>query len=393
MRLMNMLTMQEAMDQLGVSRSTVDRWRKEKRLPSYKIGKEVYFDKTELAAWVKTFASADPFVRPAAASAGPLKVGFTAAAAQMWSPLLMRRLGLLESELRQHGGPVGVDVEWRRAENGMRLVQELVAGHVHIATFGDYAISLCGVIGRLLPAFRAVLLASDGKAADGKGFAIVVPPGLSVDYPSGLAELPISTTSRSNAEYRIQSMLAAIGIENARLLYEPVERAMERLAERSRIAAVLWEPYISIADYYRIGVPIGEWRGSGFTTGVVADESWARSNGDLVEAYLRAHLKAHRMLRSEPSTAARLLAEETGHPVDAVRRAIANVRWDAALYEADLQAFGRIDPHSPRGGARPTGGAPALRVDLRYLQEAVRRLRLPDIPAHPLPDAASATLY
>ncbi|WP_446715582.1 helix-turn-helix domain-containing protein, partial [Bacillus sp. OTU530] len=40
--------MQLAINYLGVSRSTIDRWRKDKHLPFIKIGKEILFDKNEL---------------------------------------------------------------------------------------------------------------------------------------------------------------------------------------------------------------------------------------------------------------------------------------------------------------------------------------------------------
>ncbi|GGF93427.1 helix-turn-helix domain-containing protein [Paenibacillus abyssi] len=51
---LNLITLQDAMDLMKVSRSTVDRWRRYKRLPYIKIGKEIYFNKEDFENWIKS---------------------------------------------------------------------------------------------------------------------------------------------------------------------------------------------------------------------------------------------------------------------------------------------------------------------------------------------------
>lgn len=48
MQQFNFISLQETLDLLGISRSTFDRWRKQKQLPYRKIGKEIWVDKQEL---------------------------------------------------------------------------------------------------------------------------------------------------------------------------------------------------------------------------------------------------------------------------------------------------------------------------------------------------------
>ena len=60
----HLLSLQEAMDLLGVSRATIDRWRRDKQLPHIKIGKEILVDKHKLDTWIQMHSRANPIHQP-----------------------------------------------------------------------------------------------------------------------------------------------------------------------------------------------------------------------------------------------------------------------------------------------------------------------------------------
>jgi excisionase family DNA binding protein len=51
-----LLTLRQLSDRLQLSRTTIDRWRKE-GLPCEKIGKGLRFDEKEVAKWIKQYKS------------------------------------------------------------------------------------------------------------------------------------------------------------------------------------------------------------------------------------------------------------------------------------------------------------------------------------------------
>ncbi|MBP1962481.1 helix-turn-helix domain-containing protein [Paenibacillus aceris] len=168
----NLISLHEAIDLLGVSRSTFDRWRKLKQLPYVKIGKEILIDKEELEKWVRHHASGtnNPVIAAGAASIRTpqeqlaIKVGYQSGTAHMWTSLLMKELGWFEEELALAKPGRTVRVDWFDAANGTVLLQGLIGGSIQIASLGDFSIVLSQSLRRMLPSFRPVLLAFDGKA-------------------------------------------------------------------------------------------------------------------------------------------------------------------------------------------------------------------------------------
>ena len=84
---------------------------------------------------------------------------------------------------------------------------------------------------------------------------------------------------------------------------------MAGIVKRKLAGSVMWEPYISLAQYHGIGqVLFQEGMGEDYLTGIVADENWARHHeGDAV-AYLKAHLRVHTFIRNDPDAAAELIS-------------------------------------------------------------------------------------
>lgn len=377
------MSIQEVMEHLDVSRSTIDRWRKHKRLPSIKIGKEIYFDKYEVQRWYREMVRT-PRTSEEAASEPVLTIGYTAVSTHMWSPIVMKAFGLLDKELARIRPHDRIDIRWHRAKDGMELVKGLLAGHIHIATFGDYAFSVSQLLGRMMPDFHPVLLAGAGKSPPGSGFAFVVPRGVVLEHPSELATLPLATTTRTNSEYRLRKMLESYQLPELNIVHRTIEDSLESLRQGRLGATVMWEPYLSIARYERIGEPIFERElGSAFFAGVAAEKRWIRDHEDITVAYLKAHLHASRLFREQPQLAAPAVCKETGLPLEAVLRSIANIRWDAALYKKDLKLIEHVDPVFPQSN-HLTAAETDIAYSIHYLRIAAQELKLPVPPAAPI---------
>ena len=245
-----LIHLQEALDLLGVSRSTLDRWRSSKGLPFVKIGKEVLFDRSALLEWMRGFSqsstpsrSPDPSfyhdghggfgLCPARSSVNPeftsqsggerhmtIKIGYQIGTAHMWTPVLMRELGLFEEELRNLHHRRNYRVQWMNAANGLELVEGMIAGTVDLASLGDYPLVVSQQLSMLLPQFRAVLLAFDGKTANGAGISVVVPKDN--NRSSRILAIndhhAVSTVQDSSASCRLHKLLAG----NAQFTSKPI---------------------------------------------------------------------------------------------------------------------------------------------------------------------------
>ncbi|XID90919.1 helix-turn-helix domain-containing protein [Paenibacillaceae bacterium WGS1546] len=381
---LDLVPISEAMELLDVSRSTIDRWRKSKQLPSVKIGKEIYFDKHEMLHWYKEFSK----MRHSASDEDAdevLTIGYTTVAAHMWSPLVIQEFGLLEDELRRVRPNERIQIKWHKAKDGMELVKELVSGNIQLATLGDYALSVSHMISRLLPDFRPILLAAGGKSTNGDGFGLVVPPTWTFHSLSELATLPIATTFRTNAEYRLRKLLEKHSLPELNIIHRSIEESITSLRQGRLSASIMWEPFLSLVQHRKLGKPIFHKElGLGFLAGVVADGGWAQEHEDLAIAYMKAHLLASRMIREQPLRAAKAVAKEIGFPAEVTSLALSRIRWDAALYENDLKVFDYFGPSDVRDGAASPLIDTKIQYNIRYLRIAAQELKLPALPPSPI---------
>lgn len=396
---LNLIHIREVMDQLDVSRSTIDRWRKNKQLPSVKIGKEIYFDKNEVIRWYMAFGqsrhmSSASISTSSSTAVETFTIGYTTVSTHMWSPLIVKAFGLLEDELKRIRPKDRIEIKWHQAKNGMELVKGMVAGHIQMATFGDYALSVSHMMSMLLPDFRPVLLAAGGKSADGNGFRLVVPSDLKLHHIAELATLPIATTFRTNAEYRLRKMLESHSLPELNIVHRSIEDSLESLRQGRLSASIMWEPFLSLVLHQGIGNSVFDQElGLGFMTGVAADERWALAHEDLTVAYLKAHLLASRLIREQPNRAVQVFAKETGFPTEVIRRSISNIRWDAALYQHDMKLLNNFDPSTYLGQVVPTKTKLEIRYNTKYLRIAAQELKLPVLPQAPIDGAWQKDIY
>ncbi|QJC50807.1 helix-turn-helix domain-containing protein [Paenibacillus albicereus] len=435
MQAFNLIRLQEAMQLLGVSRATIDRWRKERQLPVVKLGKEVWVDRSQLEQWVRVrgglprpdgsgLAGSEPLHAadrasgparsklPPAAAASTLSsayegaartersitVGYQSGAALLWSALIVKRRGWFEEELALLEPHARWRVRWRHADSGMELVEELIAGRVQIASVGDYPIAASRELGRLLPRFRPQMLAFDGKSEGGSGISLVVRAGSGIRREEQLGSSFISTVGRSSASRRLQEVLRRGRLDGMPVLHHGrMADCLGGLLEGRNEAAMLWEPYLTWVRRIGAGVPLeGESGGSDYLTGIMADAGWAEAHESAAVAYLKAHLRAHALMRLDPGAAAMLIGEESGFPLEVVASVLGSIRWDASVSSRDLATLDRLEPAARPAGASAADAGEAFRSAAReaasppafrpaYLQEAVRALRLPSLPDIPLP--------
>ncbi|ALS25806.1 excisionase family DNA-binding domain-containing protein [Paenibacillus sp. 32O-W] len=373
------ITLQQAMDLLGVSRSTIDRWRRNKQLPYIKIGKEVFFEPGRIMEWTRQFASAGPEKPSASPEPVTVGIGYQSKTALMWSPILIRALNLFDNELAKLRYRHPVRVEWYDADNGLELVEGMIAGRVNIASLGDYPIVVSQTIGSLLPSFRAVLLAFDGKSPGGRGISIALSPGVQIRRFADLSAVTVSTVVHSSAGYRLHKLIEESGASDWKVVHQEMGESWNGIVGRKIGASVMWEPYISLARYLGAGqLFYAEGIGEDYLTGVVAEGHWAERNSDIVCAYVKAHLKAHRWLRERPLESATIVARTTGLPLDVVLDIIRNVRWDAVPYNRDMDTLRRIAVHPvPFSSVQSLYAKDEKHFD--YLHDAVHALGLPPI--------------
>ncbi|WP_233531546.1 helix-turn-helix domain-containing protein [Paenibacillus alkalitolerans] len=386
---LNLMTLQEVMDTLEVSRSTLDRWRKEQRMPFVKIGKEIYFHKEDLQLWlrshsrVKTPTSSEAKDEPLAES---ITIGYQSGTAHMWSALIVKELRLFEEELAAVEPSRTFAIRWRNAANGLELVEGMIAGTIQLASLGDYPIVVSHQIGQKLPNFKPVLLAFDGKTPQGQGISIVVPKGSAIRDSTGLANQTVSTVLNSSAGSRLTRLLSLKDKKHIRIIHQEMDDSLNSIMHRHVGASVMWEPYVSLARLQGAG-PIlleNEVRDD-YLTGLVAQDDWIQANESVVTAYLKAHLRAHRIVRDRPLKAARIISQSTGFPVELAARLCSQVRWDASAYARDLRTLENLADSDSAG---------ALHFRGEYLEQAAKRLNLPSLSDEPLPgEWSSAYLY
>lgn len=330
------LSLEQAMERLHVSRATIDRWRRFRNLPFHKFGRTVRIRADELSAWmdrqrVEDLSSQDK----------KIVIGYQSKTAQLWSGVVIKELGLFERELADRGLRFGVS--WKNVDNGLELLEEMIRGSIQIGSMGDYPFVLSQQLSAVLPRFKVQWLACDGKTAQSQGIAVMA----AVDHV-GTGLLRLATVPHSSAARRIREFLRQSGWTNVCVEHEDMDRSMDRVVRNSVAAACLWEPYPSLMRYRRVGNLV--WSGAqvsaqsseDYLTAVVTDSGWLTAHEDAVLAYLRAHLKAHQLLRQSQTQMAKVLSHHLHLPVVVVREVIGKIHWDAALYHRDLDTFKRM---------------------------------------------------
>lgn len=381
-----LLTLQEAMDLLQISRSTINRWRRNKSLPFLKIGRDVYVDKDKLLAWASRYEHThnDPDTDKQQ-RIETVTVGYQSMNAHLWSSLIIKELRLFEEELLELRPRRQIHVQWRDL-HGPSQMEELVIGRIQIASIGDYPLVNVFKLNQLFPSFQANLLAFDGKNASSEQVSLVIPHKSDIRTLDQLSGRTVSTFVHSSAWHRLFKALGQDASNRPRIINQNSRQSFHDILNTQVDACTMVEPYLSVVQRYQLGRIIKlEDNGDDYLTGIVADNKWLREHEDIVVAYLKAHLRAHQLLRNSPLRMAKIISEHTDFPLEIVTGILDGIRWDAAIYQRDLQTLVNIGTtHTPAHYERISGGLDTnlLRSQFMndmYLTRAAQHLRLPQM--------------
>ncbi|MDT8860766.1 helix-turn-helix domain-containing protein [Alkalihalobacillus sp. MEB130] len=383
---LDLITMQEAIDLLQVSRSTIDRWRKSKRLPFIKIGKEIFFHKQELNQWVRQHSKVkDPIEteQKYGSAQNTITIGYQSQTAHMWSPLLMKKLGFFEDELAKLNLARPFHINWLNASNGLELIEGMIAGNVHIASLGDYPIMVSHQLSTVLPNFNPVLLAFDGKTPQSEGISLVLPKDLHFRDLNDLHGHTLATVMNSSAGHRLNRLLSGVKA-TCNVINQDMSLSYSNIIQRGVGASVMWEPYVSLSKLQGASTIHLDGLIDDYLTGIIALDHWAQLNDGIVIAYLKAHMRTHQFSRDYPIKAAMLLSELTGISQKITTSIVSKVRWDAAVYKQDLNTLRNLtlsDQCLAGNLSRSDGCIPYRGY---YLYEASKKLQLMRVTDRPI---------
>lgn len=358
------LSVEAALNRLHISRSTFDRWRRRYQLPYYKIGKGVFVKESELQEWIGRQAHFQ-----SSPEASSLVIGIQPHTAQTWSGLVVKEFRLLEHELE--GIRLRHPITWVSAGSGVELLEGLLENRVQIAYMGDYPIAVSQLLSDILPKFQAVLLAFDGKTRAGEGMAVVARQQIVGRENDAMA---VVTVRRSSAERRMDRFVRSVGVREVAVHDFNLTQNWTQMTQSSRVALLMWEPFPSLMCHQ--GGSKIVWEDSGgedYLAGIVAHGEWLSTHPEIAQAFLRAHLRAHDLIRRDPDRVARLLARSLQLPKSVVFHVLKRIRWDALIYQHDLRTLGAMVPSAKSFPDR-------FSVDLGHLADAARQVGLPGFP-------------
>ncbi|SDI73389.1 helix-turn-helix domain-containing protein [Natribacillus halophilus] len=372
---LNLITMQDAMDMLHVSRSTIDRWRKSKGLPYIKIGKEIFFNEKDVYTWVKQHTKIEETYEDQRDLPETIIIGYQSQTAHMWSSLIMKELHLFEEEIALTHPNRRINIQWVNATNGLDLVEGMISGKINIASLGDFPIIMSQQISNLLPKFNPVLLGFDGKTSHSAGISLVIPRGKKYRDLFRSRGSTIATVVNSSASHRLNQWLPNTDF-NFEIINQDMNSNYTNIMNGYVEASVMWEPYVSLSQLQGARTIDCEGFNDDYLTGVMAQDQWAQKNDDLVIAYLKAHIRAHQIARRSPSKVANIISKSIGIQHLISTEIISKVRWDAAVYHQDLKALKNLwnNNNSNYGSDYPDNMS--INYQGYYIDEASKKLNL-----------------
>ncbi|WP_426454196.1 ABC transporter substrate-binding protein [Paenibacillus sp. S-38] len=320
--------------------------------------------------------------KPAAAGGkqAVVTVGYQSPTAQTWGALIIKNRGLYEKHLKELAPSDEVEVKWFDATAGSILNNQMVGGKIQLSFLGDMPSLLNGVMGITQANYRSVFLAFDGKGVLGRNQAIIVPKGSQVKRVEDLAGQTVSTPIGSSSHRMLLDTLKQHNlVDKVKIVDQSVTVGMQSIEQNKVAAHSTWEPYTSLIAHKEIGTVLqpGEATKIDYLAGVVANRDWAEANRTYTVAFLRALVEAHQFAKEHPEETAKIFEAESKFPPEVCRKMVENIRFDAAIYDKDLDTLnGSIQFLSSLGKLEKKLELGSF-VDAGYLREAADSLKRP----------------
>jgi len=269
-------------------------------------------------------------------------VGYQSPTAQTWGALIIKNRKLFEKHLKELAPDDNVTVEWFDAPAGSVLNNNMIGGKIQLSFLGDMPSLLNGVLGVAQPNYDSVFLAFDGKGATGRNQAILVPKDSKIAKIEDLKGSTVSTPIGSSSHRMLLETLRQHGmVDDVKIVDQSVTVGMQSIEQSKIVAHSTWEPYPSLIESKGFGKVLspGEATKIDYLAGVVANLDWAQKNRAYAIAFLRALDEAHEFVRMHPEETAKIFAEESKFPLEVCHKMVANIRFDAAIYDKDLNTL------------------------------------------------------
>ncbi len=232
--------------------------------------------------------------------------------------LLIRELKLLEKLLPREGKykDVTYDIQWKNFTSGAPLTNEMVAGKLDFGAMADFPGSLNGVAfqkaGR-----RSLFISVLSGSTKGSGNGIVVPASSSVRSIDDLKGKTISVPFASTSHGMLLHAIEAKGWNaetNVKIITQAPEVAGPALQANKIEAHADFVPFAELFPWrgYARKIFDGSQANAPTFHGSLVDAEYAQKYPEIVVAYLRAAIKADRLITEEPEKYSEVIARVTG---------------------------------------------------------------------------------
>ncbi|ARN19116.1 ABC transporter substrate-binding protein [Piscinibacter gummiphilus] len=232
--------------------------------------------------------------------------------------LLIRELNLLDKYLPRDGKykDVTYDIQWKNFTSGAPLTNEMVADKLDFGAMADFPGSLNGAA-HLKAGKKSIFLSVLSGSTFGSGNGIVVPTASSVQSLAELKGKQISVPFASTSHGMLLRALKAQGIDpstDVNILTQAPEVAGSALQANKIDAHADFVPFADLFPYRGFARKIFDGAQANAPTfhGTLVNAEYAKKYPEIVVAYLRAALEAHRLITAEPEKYSELIAKVTG---------------------------------------------------------------------------------
>lgn len=300
-------------------------------------------------------------------------IGYQTPTSQIWSALVMKNRGMIEKRLAQRGP---VKIQWQDFSSGPPITNNMISRKVDIGFMGDMPLLINASKGQNMPDYRSTIIAMDGKGREGKNQAIMTSTESGLTQVNDLRGKRISTIFGSSAHRMLLSVLEKYALlESVELVHQDVSTGMSAVEQNKIDAHATWDPYPRFMKMrgHAAYIVDGSESKVDYLDGIVVRNEFLQRNNEFIMAFLQALIDAHAFIRENPEAAARIFNEESKFPFEVCLAEAREIRWDAAIYERDLETL-RMDYKFLQSLGKIEGLDVMKAVDDGFLRKAVQAM-------------------